>query len=709
MKLILQTEAAECGLACLCMIADHYGWQNDLASMRRQFLISLKGVNLNQLMCFADRMQLAPRPLRLELEDIDQLQLPCILHWNLNHFVVLEKVGLDWHGQTVLHLLDPASGRRKLSLAEAGRSFTGVALELTPGADFAERDDSRQISVRQLVGPVHGLRRNLVQLLGLALVLEVFALVSPLFNQFVLDDVLVSGDRELLTVLVIGFGILLLTQNLISLGRSWFLMQWNISLSLQWGARIFGHLLRLPPSFFEKRQVGDLVSRFGSMSSIQNTLSSLFVESLLDGLMTLLALGMMLLYSPKLSLIVLCGVGLYVGLRALFFAPFREAAQERLVLSARESSTFLETMRAIVPLKLFGREAMHRARWLNLRQDVANRDLKTQKMSMLFRVASSLISGTQTLLLLYVGAGAVLDNALSIGMLMAFTSYAGTFSGRIFRLIDLGVELRMLRMHAQRLADIVQETPEPEVAVETDLNRISGQISLRGVRFRYGEAEPWVLDGLNLDIPAGQSVAITGASGSGKSTLCKILLGLLPPTEGQILIDGIPLDQLGLRAWRSLVGTVMQDDVLLAGSIFDNICFFDSNPDQEQVNACAQMAAVHEEIMRMPMGYQTLVGDLGSSLSGGQKQRVLLARALYKKPRVLALDEATSHLDLHNERRVNTALAQLDLTRIMVAHRPQTIAMASRVLLLENGKVTELEGYREAADGIDMSLAAIKL
>lgn len=687
---ILQSESSECGLACLAMVASFYGHHTDLTDLRRQFSISLKGATLAQLMRHASSLQLSTRPLRLELDELDQLTLPCILHWNLNHFVVLKKVKKNWRGQVRLLILDPAVGERSLSLEQASKHFTGVALELMPTASFKAKDERKKIAIRELTGKVLGLRAALVQVIVLAVVLEIFAIASPLFNQYVIDEVIVSGDQELLTVLVFGFGLLLITQTAIGLARSWFLMRWSMDISFQWGGRLFAHLIRLPVSFFEKRHLGDVVSRMGSMGAIQSTLTSLFVESALDGVMALMALGMMLMYSPKLTLLVAVSILLYALLRWAFYQPFREAAQERLVLSAKESSHFLESLRAITPLKLFGREQERIARWQNLRMDVQNRDIRTQKMGILFKISNTLLFGIQGLLLFYIGAGLVMENALSVGMLMAFSSYAGTFSGRVFGLIDLFVSVKMLSMHSERLADIVLEEIEPEMLQETDLSRLHCTLTLKDVKFRYAEGEPWVLNGVNLTIPAGQSIALVGPSGCGKTTLCKIILGLLKPTEGEVLIDHIPIKQIGLSAYRQLVGTVMQDDVLLAGSIQDNISFFDANMDLQRVEDCAKQVAIHQEISAMPMGYQTLVGDMGSSLSGGQKQRVLLARALYKQPKILALDEATSHLDIENERKVNHALSQLHLTRIMVAHRPETIKAAERVVGLENGLAVEI-------------------
>jgi ATP-binding cassette subfamily B protein RaxB len=689
MRLIRQTEATECGLACLAMVADHYGHRTDLATLRRRFPVSLKGMSLDHLVRHASALGLAARPVRLELDDLDQLTCPCILHWNLQHFVVLEKVRRTWRGAIQVVILDPAIGRRTLSLDAVSRSFTGVAMEMRPTPAFERRDPPKRIAVAELAGKVIGLRRAVVQILVLALALEVLTLASPLFNQFVIDEVVVSGDRELLKILVIAFGLMLVTQIALTIARGLFLMRWNLELGLQWSVRVFAHLIRLPAGYFERRHLGDVVSRFGSTGAIQGILSSLLVENALDGLMAILALAMMLSYSGALTVIVLAGVGTYGLLRWLFYAPLREATQERLLLAAQESSHFIESIQGIIPIKLFGREPERMMRWQNLKEDVVNRDIRTQRLDIGFRACNSTLFGLQTVGLFYLGADLILSNSLSVGMLTAFGSYASTFSSRMFKLIDMVVNIRMLTVHTERLADIALEPVEETVQHRTDTSRLVASITLRNVRYRYGEGEPWVIDGVDLHIPSGQSVALVGPSGCGKTTLCKIILGLLPPTEGEVLVDNIPIRQLGLANYRELVGTVMQDDVLLSGSIIDNIIFYDAPGDLDHAFECARLAAIYDEIVAMPMGFQTVIGDLGSSLSGGQKQRILLARALYKRPRILALDEATSHLDVNNERRVSQAINQLQLTRIIVAHRPETIQSAQRIVALDGGRVVE--------------------
>ena len=695
MKPILQSESSECALACLAMVSCMNGMQVDLAELRSRFSVSLKGATLHQLMRHAEGLNFSSRPLRLEIDEVKQLQLPCILHWNLNHFVVLIKVAKGH-----VTLLDPAVGERRISLQEMSRNFTGVALELTPNAMFKQVNLKRKVDLSALTGKVIGLKRSMAQIFALALALQFFAIASPLLNQMVVDDAIASYDRNLLTVLVIGFAVLLLIQTLLGLARSWMVMVLGMSVSLQWAGNMFSHMVRLPVDYFEKRHMGDLVSRFGSVGAIQRALTTSIIEAVIDGFMSVAALGMMLLYSSSLTAVVLTAIVAYALLRWASYRPFRDAGAERMAMSARENTHFLESLRAIVPLKLFGREQERRARWQNLLIEVQNRDVRSAKMGIAFSTANTFIFGLENLVVLWLGAGLVMQTSTSagsqgqavftIGMLFAFISYKGQLTGRMSALINFAVDIKMLGLHAERLADIALSEPEKDTAPDHALDHLQPRIELRNVSFRYGEGEPWILKDTSLMLEPGESVAIVGPSGCGKTTLLKIILGLRKPVEGEVLYGGLPVRQLGLQNYRRLIGTVMQEDTLLAGSIADNISFFDVRSGMARVEQCAQLAAVHTDITRMPMGYQTLVGDMGSALSGGQKQRVLLARALYKQPKVLALDEATSHLDIANEKLVTQALAAMQVTRIVVAHRPETIAGAQRVVVLQEGKVHEL-------------------
>ncbi|HEF5874879.1 TPA: peptidase domain-containing ABC transporter [Burkholderia cenocepacia] len=685
LPMLLQTEATECGLACLAMIAGYHGHHVDVATLRGRFPVSLKGAGLARVIEIAQRLDLGTRALKLDLDQLGQLRMPCILHWNFNHFVVLKEVSGK---SAVIH--DPAQGIRKVPLDVLSRSFTGVALELWPTSGFEPREAAPAVKLRALLGPVSGLSRSLVQVLVLAIALEVFTLVQPFFLQWVIDEVIVSADRDLLTVLALGFGLLVLMQQATSAIRGWTLMYFGTMLNVQWRANVFSHLLGLPVRYFEQRHLGDVVSRFGSIDAIQQTLTTSFLSAVIDGLMTIVTLAMMFVYSRVLGCVALVAIGLYALLRWLWYRPLRRATEEQIVRAAKQQSHFLETVRGVKTIKLFNRQDERRASWLSLLVEQVNAGLHVQKLQLLYQQLNGLLFGLEGVLVIWLGARMVMDGQFTVGVLMAFNAYRGQFDSRVGSLIDKYFEVKMLQLQGERLADIVFERPEPDVAlrhVPGEADDLSASIEVDAIGFRYADGEPTVLDGVSFAIKPGESVALVGPSGCGKTTLVNVLLGVLAPTAGKVRIGGVDLDRLGLDRMRSLVGTVLQDDVLFAGSIGENISFFDPDADPTWIAECAQLAAVHADIAAMPMGYNTLVGDMGTVLSGGQKQRVLLARALYKRPKILVLDEATSHLDLQREQQVNAAVSALRMTRVIVAHRPETIASADRVVMLNGGRI----------------------
>ncbi|MBN5158347.1 MULTISPECIES: peptidase domain-containing ABC transporter [unclassified Stenotrophomonas] len=683
MDAIVQSEAAECGLACLAMVASHHGNRIGLRELRRQHSLSLKGATLSQLMDIAAKMGFMCRPLRLDLEHLAELKLPCILHWDLNHFVVLTRV----HKRHVT-VLDPALGKRVLAWADFSQHFTGIALELSPGADMRPSAPPPAIAISQLTGRVSGLWRALGLILLLSLALQVFVLLAPFFMQWVVDQVLIAADRDLLTVLGIGFGFALLLQIGIGVVRGWAVIHLSNRLGLQWTGNVFSHLIRLPVDFYEKRHLGDITSRMGSVQAIQRTLTTSFVEALIDGVMAIVTLGMMLLYSWKLALVTLLAVGLYLSARALAFRAFRNGTERQLIASAHQQSHLMESIRGVQSIKIAGRETLRSSGYYNLMNETINRDVWLARFGLAFNSTSQLIFGMERIAVVWIGAVLAMQNIFSVGMLIAYLAYKDQFAQRIGGLIDKWMEFRMLRLHGERLSDIVLTEPEAtgERSCGQDLPA-ELRIEVEGLGFRYASGEPWVLRNCNLTIGPGESVAIIGASGCGKTTLLKLLLGLLTPTEGQIRIGGIPMHKIGMEHYRRVIGAVMQDDQLFAGSISDNISFENENIDEDRIMEAARLAAVHDDIAAMPMGYNSLIADMGTSLSGGQKQRVILARALYRKPQLLFLDEATSHLDVERERLVNDAVRQLDLTRVIIAHRPETIASADRVLVMHAGAI----------------------
>ncbi len=691
---LLQTEAAECGLACVGMVAGFHGHHQSLASLRGRFPVSLKGATLATLIHVAGQLGLASRPVKAGLGALSKLKLPCILHWEFNHFVVLT----DINARSAT-LIDPASGIRKCTISELSASYTGVALELWPTPDFVTANENKPVRLRELTGRVTGLGAAFLQVMLLALALEVLTVVQPFFLQWVVDHVLNTGDRDLLTTLALAFGLLMVMLQLTSVARSWMLMFMGTTLNLQWRSNVFTHLLRLPVSYFEKRHLGDIVSRFGAIDTIQRTVTTSFLEALLDGIVMVITLVLMFLYSPPLAWIAVGAMTLYGLARWSCYASLRYATEEHIIHAAKEQSHFLETVRGVKAIKLFQHQNDRRSRWLALLVNEINADLRVQKWALFFRTFNGLLFGLSSIAILWLGARLVLDGQFTVGALLAFIVYKTLFDKRVAALLDKFVEVKMLRLQGERLADIVREAPEPidEMPRADGAVTRSPAIEVRNLRFRYSPQEPYVLDGISLRIEPGESVAITGPSGGGKTTLINILLGILTPTEGEVLVDGVAVRGMGAAALRRMAGTVLQDDVLFAGSIGENISFFDPQYDPDRARECAEIAAIHDDICAMPMGYNTLVGDMGTVLSGGQKQRVLLARALYKQPAMLFLDEATSHLDITRERVVNMAIARLNMTRVIVAHRPDTIAAAGREIALAGGKIASDGGALRSA------------
>lgn len=675
----LQTTATECGLACLGWAAASLGHAFEMSELRARFAISMRGTTLADLVRLAGALGLQARPLRLELDELNQLAVPCILHWDMSHFVVLKRV---WRDHIVIH--DPAYGERLLPITQASSHFTGIALELTPAPEFEHITPKPPICWRQLVGRVDGLRRSLGQLLVVAASLQVMALIAPFFTQWIVDGAIVSGDVDLLWVLGIGFVMVMLIRLGLEALRGWLGLVIATQFGTQWAARVMGHLLRLPIQWFEMRHTGDVVSRFQSMQNIQQTVTGKLVEILLDGLFGLITLVVMLLYSAKLASVVIGSLVCYAAIRVLPHAAYHRANGEALTHEARAQTHFLESLRAMQTIKLAGMEAQRGARWLNLAVEGINCRVRTQKMTLFFGAGYSLAFGLESIIVLGWGASLVINGLLTVGMLMAFISYKDEFSSRMQRFIDNLMSIRMLRLHVERLSDIVladKEQTDGTMPEQLDpAGWLESSVQLDNVSFRYGDGAAWVLRNINLEIRAGEHVAITGPTGCGKTTLAKIILGLLIPTEGVVRVGGLPLSQIGLANWRRHVGAVMQDDQLLSSNLQDSICGFADHIDFERLRSAAGLAAIDDEIATMPMGFHTLIGDMGNSLSGGQKQRILLARAFYREPRVLVLDEATSHLDVGRERQVNEAIKHLPVTRITIAHRPETIKMADRVI-----------------------------
>lgn len=686
-RLLRQTEIAECGLASLAMVANFHGLKVDLGTMRRRFAPSLRGAPLKALMAIADRIGLAPRAVKLPLEELGNLHLPAVIHWDMNHYVVLEKVE---RGRALVH--NPASNSKWMALEEVSKHFTGVALELRPTAGFTRKDESERLKLSQLWRSMTGLKRALVQTLLLSVVLQAFVLALPYYMQLAIDRVLPAQDRDLLVVLALGFGLFMLINVGAALLRSFVLLWAGTSLGYGLATNIARRLFRLPIDWFEKRHVGDILSRFQSIGPIQDLLLTGAIAALIDGAMAILTLTVMFFYSPTLALIALAAFALYLIVRTVSFAFERDAIEETITTSAAEQSTLIETLRGMTALRLFNRETLRHAMWQGKLTDNVNADVRRARIGIWQQTANGLLFGAENILTIFLAVGFVLEGGFSVGMVFAYMAYKTQFTQTAAGLVDQFIAFRMIGLHLERLSDIALSNEDvsfgPSAEVQTELR---GRIELKDIRFRYAPSDPLVLDGVNLMVEPGDHIAITGPSGGGKSTLVKILLGLVEPDSGEMLVDGMPLDRFGYKSYHEQIAAVLQEDTLFAGTLADNIALFDDTPDMALVMGAAQAAAIHEDIVRMPMQYETLVGDMGSTLSGGQKQRVLLARALYRRPKLLVMDEGTAHLDNEHEKAVNAAISQLGITRVVIAHRQETIAAAQFIYFLENNELKRFD------------------
>lgn len=703
LPLIRQTEAAECSLACLAMIAGYHGYRADMTSLRRRFPISLKGVNLQTLLEMADALKLACRPLKADMEALDQIQLPAVLHWNMNHFVVLKSVSRKG---IVVH--DPERGEWVMDWKEASKHYTGIAVEMQPAEGFEKADERHKLKLSQLWSRLIGMKRAIIQLLALSTILQLFVLISPFYVQLVIDQVLTKFDTDLLVVLAVGFGLFTLIYVATNALRGRLVLFIGGMMSYQMMINLFRHMIRLPQEFFDKRHIGDVDSRFASTEPIKRLLTEGLIAGIIDGSMAMTTLVLMYIYSPVLATVTALAFALNVILRLVLYRIFRRQSEDAILARAKEHTNFIETVRGIMSIKLFAGEGQRQQIWQNLLADVINADVRVGKTKINFELANKLLFGLENILVIFLAARMVLAGQFTIGMIFAFMAYKTLFTEKALALIEQILEFRLIDLHLERLSDIAMTDAEEEEDRLMTGDRLKGDIELRDVSFRYADSEPYVLDRLNLRIKAGESVAITGPSGCGKTTLVKVMLGLLKPQSGEILIDGKPFHEFGLKNFREQVSAVMQEDRLFGGTLIDNIAFFDPHPNVEQVSICAEDAAILDEINEMPMGFETLVGDMGTTLSGGQKQRVMLARALYRKPHMLFLDEGTAHLDVETEKRVNQAVSGLGMTRIIVAHRPDTVKSADRVIRFDGSGIIDGEkmvNENQATQGDNLSVA----
>ncbi|HIC7892469.1 TPA: peptidase domain-containing ABC transporter [Citrobacter freundii] len=675
---MLQTETTECGLVCMAMISSYHGKKCNVLSMRNDFGLSSRGSTLEELYNIASNLKMGFRALSLEMEELNNLKLPCIVHWNFNHFVVVTCVA-----RKTVTLHDPALGLRVIPMEDFSKSFTGVAIELWPEVGFIKKRQKTLIQARELMNSIDGFKTALFKIFLLSLVIESISLLIPVGTQLVMDHAIPAVDYGLLKLVCFGLFILTILQTLISSWRSWSVMIIDSFTDIQWKDSLFHHLIKLPLSWFDRRKVGDIQSRFNSLDAIRQTFIHDITGCIINIIMSIGSFSLMVIYGGWLSLIVVAFTSFYVILRVCTYSRYRQLTEEAIVKSANASSYFTETIYGITTIRAQGLTAKRRKHRMGLLLDATSASISVEKFDMFFQVISVFLSSADNILILWLGINQVMDRQMTIGAFVAFGIFRGMFSSRAINLADVLLGLKIQTLHNERVADIALSTSEDDSPSLTSFPPIEAmELSIENVTFKYDNFSPNIISNLSLKIHPGESVAITGLSGCGKSTLMKLMAGLIPPDSGHIFASGRDIHALGINNYRAYISCILQEDRLFSGSLRENIAGFSDEIDDDLVMECAKVSFIHSDIMSLPMGYESFIGELGEGLSGGQKQRVFIARALYRKPCILFMDEATSHLDEVNEKLINEAISNLGMTRVIIAHRPSTIASADRVFNL---------------------------
>ena len=694
--IVRQLELSDCGAACLAMALALHGRPTRLDDVREATGTGRGGVDAARLVEAAQRYGLHARGVRAELDALKHLPRGSILHWELSHFVVLDRVRRDGS----VDVLDPAVGRYRVSRERLSQAFTGVAIVLEPAPDFTKSKGDKPRSVWRYVGPLLMQTRLLPRIVAVSLLVQIPALAVPVMTGVVVDRVVPAGDRDLLLVLVLGLGAMIVFHFLASFVRAHLLVHLRAHLDLRISTGFISHLVRLPPAFFLRRSAGDLMMRLNSNATIREILTTTAMSTVLDGTLVTLYLVVIALESPLMALVVAVLGAIQVTTLLVTQSRNRRLMSESLQAQSRAQSYLVQVLAGIETLKALGAE--HRAveRWSHLFVDEVNTALARGRLSAgVDSVLGSLRIGSP-LLILGVGAALVLDGQLTLGTMLAVSALSAALLTPLSALVGTGLQAQLLGSYMERINDVLDTPPEQEAGAGEQVDALSGRIEADGVSFAY-ESGPEVVREISLEIEPRTTVAIVGRSGSGKSTLAHVLAGLYPPTRGRVLYDGRDLKELDVLSVRRKIGVVPQHPYLFGTTIRDNLTLASPGSSMDEVEEAARIAAIHDDIERMPLGYETVLADGGASLSGGQRQRLALARALIHGPAILILDEATSALDSATEAQVYENLRSLDMTKIVIAHRVTTIGHADVIVVMRDGAFTERGTHEElvAADG----------
>jgi ABC-type bacteriocin/lantibiotic exporter with double-glycine peptidase domain len=680
-----QVSMVECGAACLAMLLSYHGRKTSISEIREQCGLGRDGLSALHIVKAARKYGMRVRAVSLKENDFRFVSLPAIIHWEFNHFMVVER----WSTKFV-EVVDPALGRRKISAEEFDDGFTGVVLMLEPGAHFKRENKPAKLSLRTYVRSyLQQATTPVLQVIGASLLLQLLGLVVPLLAEVSIDQIIPLKMLSALDLFGLGMIMIVLAQLVTRLLRASVLIYVQSRVDLSMMLNFFEHLVSLPQRYFLQRSSGDLLARVESNGVIRDTISNQLFSTLLDGTFVIVYFIILVTQSLAFSITVAVIAGLQVILLLCTNKPVGELMSRELAAAGKSQGYITEALGGMKTLKAAGAEHRILDRWSNLFLEQMNISIRRNYLVSVIDTLMSTFNICAPLILLWIGTIQVINGGMEVGVMLALNALAGAVLTPVSSLVMTGKQLQLVRSHLERLADVVEAEPEQNLQVVSQPPRLSGEIYLQGVEFQYDANSPLVLQDINVHIKPGQKVAIVGRTGSGKSTLGNLLLGLYLPTKGVIFYDGIPLHTLNYHEVRAQFGVVTQEASIFGGSVRENIALNYPDMPLELVIRAGQLAAIHEDIMKMPMEYETMVSEGGNALSGGQRQRLALARAISHSPAILLLDEATSSLDVLTERIVEQNIRRLPCTQIIIAHRLSTIRNADLIIVVDQGKIVE--------------------